>query len=689
MMKQRLLKTIVLGLVLLGGVNVVSAQSNYTWNAANWSATCGQISVSDGTITATHHKYGCTGIKTTTSFQLPYKQTWIVVTGTNLTQNDAKTNPNVYNFNGNDLDSKINAKFVAADHTQIVFDVTSALPTTTDFFGNVIISSIGIYLNGGSSGGSDVEYASGTAPTVTNIAVYQPDWIDLCSSTENVLVEQGGSALSTTLSTTDVKKSLSFTATQTGEFHLKFTPSSAVKHNNSQVYLVLETSNTNTSVVKMNDLRVDSKQRGYASTGHNNQQHTLNNGNKLHLISPLNPEVADQGSTDLLDLYYNTRSFDADYLDLYLSSEAASAVNIYRCGLYSLSEIFQLYPELSNQAWRFWNTKSPMIEKDGTANKIIVNNSNGESEKNTVAMTVQMVRGLGSLPSYFTGLELHKFQIADGQIPTKEDIFANLPYVNNIIFGNANYKFFPTMNANVTSYFGNYGYYQYKDGTAPGSVAYTEDGGGSNKIASFTRNFVAGYSSCCLPFDITTSELPTGLSAYTFTSCTADGAVTFSTAGETIAAGTPFVVKAETAGYYLIPSASSLNRIESPDSYYATEASNNVKFVGSFVNKVPDGDYVSTNNYGINSAGNKFLKMKADTKTTFYRAFLASSNASFAPTLLFDDGNGTTDIKRIEDIDGMDVISDGAIYNLQGVRMNGDNLPKGIYVRNGKKFVVK
>lgn len=30
-----------------------------------------------------------------------------------------------------------------------------------------------------------------------------------------------------------------------------------------------------------------------------------------------------------------------------------------------------------------------------------------------------------------------------------------------------------------------------------------------------------------------------------------------------------------------------------------------------------------------------------------------------------------------------------AVYNLQGVRMNGKNLPAGIYIKNGKKFIVK
>lgn len=33
--------------------------------------------------------------------------------------------------------------------------------------------------------------------------------------------------------------------------------------------------------------------------------------------------------------------------------------------------------------------------------------------------------------------------------------------------------------------------------------------------------------------------------------------------------------------------------------------------------------------------------------------------------------------------------SSDAIYNLQGVRMNSNNLPAGIYVKNGKKFIVK
>lgn len=44
--------------------------------------------------------------------------------------------------------------------------------------------------------------------------------------------------------------------------------------------------------------------------------------------------------------------------------------------------------------------------------------------------------------------------------------------------------------------------------------------------------------------------------------------------------------------------------------------------------------------------------------------------------------NGITEVKA-------DVVSSEAVYNLQGVRMNAENLPSGIYIKDGKKFVVK
>ena len=45
----------------------------------------------------------------------------------------------------------------------------------------------------------------------------------------------------------------------------------------------------------------------------------------------------------------------------------------------------------------------------------------------------------------------------------------------------------------------------------------------------------------------------------------------------------------------------------------------------------------------------------------------------------------------VEEIEGEDANSNNAtVYNLQGMKMeNSNDLPKGIYIKNGKKFVVK
>ena len=53
-----------------------------------------------------------------------------------------------------------------------------------------------------------------------------------------------------------------------------------------------------------------------------------------------------------------------------------------------------------------------------------------------------------------------------------------------------------------------------------------------------------------------------------------------------------------------------------------------------------------------------------------------------------DFGDGTTGIK-IVNMDAQNKAMDGKIYNLAGVQVDENNLAKGIYIKNGKKFVVK
>lgn len=76
------------------------------------------------------------------------------------------------------------------------------------------------------------------------------------------------------------------------------------------------------------------------------------------------------------------------------------------------------------------------------------------------------------------------------------------------------------------------------------------------------------------------------------------------------------------------------------------------------------------------------------------RAYLSqtSTNAAKVTGLSFDDDNST--VTAIEDVTTDETVNNGNIYNLSGQLVktgatNLDGLDKGIYILNGKKYVVK
>lgn len=86
-------------------------------------------------------------------------------------------------------------------------------------------------------------------------------------------------------------------------------------------------------------------------------------------------------------------------------------------------------------------------------------------------------------------------------------------------------------------------------------------------------------------------------------------------------------------------------------------------------------------------ADNKIYKAKANgNKTKGFRAYFAIPNSASASALrVVIDGKATS----IKNIDSEVVESNAPVYNLQGQRVDGNNLTPGIYVKAGKKFVVK
>lgn len=85
-------------------------------------------------------------------------------------------------------------------------------------------------------------------------------------------------------------------------------------------------------------------------------------------------------------------------------------------------------------------------------------------------------------------------------------------------------------------------------------------------------------------------------------------------------------------------------------------------------------------------ANNTVFGAKQGTNMKGFRAYFAIPNGVKAPELRVVIDGTATSIKNIDS----EVVEDNApVYNLQGQRVDGNNLTPGIYVKAGKKFVVK
>ena len=85
-------------------------------------------------------------------------------------------------------------------------------------------------------------------------------------------------------------------------------------------------------------------------------------------------------------------------------------------------------------------------------------------------------------------------------------------------------------------------------------------------------------------------------------------------------------------------------------------------------------------------ANNTIFKANVGGKMKGFRAYFAIPYGTSASALrVVIDGTATS----IKSIDSEVVESNAPVYNLQGQRVDGNNLTPGIYVKAGKKFVVK
>lgn len=207
------------------------------------------------------------------------------------------------------------------------------------------------------------------------------------------------------------------------------------------------------------------------------------------------------------------------------------------------------------------------------------------------------------------------------------------------------------------------------------------------------RSMVANeWNTICLPFAVTMDKAKAAFGdnvkiVELDTEAAVDANVLSFKASTGIAAATPYLIKPSTvADEYTFENVDITDKAAG----YSTTANVDVAFKGIYnmVDITKDVvEFGATYYAAFLGADNKIYKAKANgNKTKGFRAYFAIPKDAAASALrVVIDGTATS----IKNIDSEVVESNAPVYNLQGQRVNGNNLTPGIYVKAGKKFVVK
>lgn len=207
------------------------------------------------------------------------------------------------------------------------------------------------------------------------------------------------------------------------------------------------------------------------------------------------------------------------------------------------------------------------------------------------------------------------------------------------------------------------------------------------------RTMVKGeWNTICLPFALTEDKAKAAFGndvkiAELDTEAAVDANVLSFKASTGIVAATPYLIKpSAVADEYTFENVDITNKAAA----YSTTANVDVAFKGIYnmVDITKDVvEFGATYYAAFLGADNKIYKAKANgNKTKGFRAYFAIPKSASASALrVVIDGTATS----IKNIDSEVVESNAPVYNLQGQRVDGNNLTPGIYVKAGKKFVVK
>lgn len=210
---------------------------------------------------------------------------------------------------------------------------------------------------------------------------------------------------------------------------------------------------------------------------------------------------------------------------------------------------------------------------------------------------------------------------------------------------------------------------------------------------TLNRSMVANeWNTICLPFDVTMDKAKAAFGndvkiVELDENATVDPNVLSFKASTGITAATPYLIKpSAVADEYTFENVDITNKAAG----YSMTRNVDVAFKGIYNTVDITKDVVEfgkTYYAAFLGAGNKIYKANGSgNKTNGFRAYFAIPNGAAASALrVVIDGTATS----IKNINSEVVESNAPVYNLQGQRVDGNNLTPGIYVKAGKKFVVK
>lgn len=202
---------------------------------------------------------------------------------------------------------------------------------------------------------------------------------------------------------------------------------------------------------------------------------------------------------------------------------------------------------------------------------------------------------------------------------------------------------------------------------------------------TLNRTLVANkWNTLCVPFAISEEEIKANFGEGTLVEkfeAVNGNTVNFADA-TSIEAGVPYLIKPTVTG-----TTYTFNGKEVSADAPKAEGNADVTFQGIYspTDITNDGTVKAA---GVTEDG-KVLFVNPDSKTKAFRCFFTiSDNASITPAMLKISIKGVETAINSIVMDNSNA-TDNAIYNLQGQRVNGNSLTKGIYIKNGKKFAVK